>query len=494
MASQLLNDRYQLQDRISSKAGRQTYRATDLSTQNTVIVKLLIFESEFKWESLRLFEREIEVLKSLDYPTIPKYLDSFDIETTDGKGFGLVQTHIEAKSLEAHLSQGRVFSEKEVLQIAESLLETLSHIHSRNPSVIHRDIKPSNVLLGDSRNPSVIHRDIKPSNVLLGDRSGDYVGDVFLVDFGAVQTIDMSGRHTMTVVGTYGYMPPEQFGGRSSPASDLYSLGATLLYLITGSDPAELINNDLELEFGDVSHVSQRLENWLRKILRPIPSQRFSSADEALDALFEEESEVVRSDIVPRSSSDSQIERPWNNSQVSPVGNFEIKFSPQQVFIRKTDRVTQKTGFLEKILSISAIFILAFTIPIFIPGISSYVASFQTLFLVSIILGWSSVSIISVSLFLIMLGNLRPINGAEIFLMKSDIHETAFILKSRGKRKDRKVLTRNITCVEVIRTLDIWMGRIYYKIVGLKDIDAMQLAESIADWLNVPLHEGFFEE
>lgn len=484
MASQLFNDRYQLQDRISSKAGRQTYRAIDLSTQNIVIVKLLIFESEFKWESLRLFEREIEVLKSLDYPTIPKYLDSFDVETDDGKGFGLVQTYIEAKSLDEHLSQGRVFSEKEVLQIAESLLETLSHIHGRNPSVIHRDIKPS--------------------NVLLGDRSGDYVGDVFLVDFGAVQTIDMRGRHTMTVVGTYGYMPPEQFGGRSSPASDLYSLGATLLYLITGNDPAELMNNDLELEFGDVSNISQRLEDWLRKILRPIPSQRFGSADEAMDALFEKEPEIVRSNIVQRSSSDSQIERSWNDSQASPVGSFEIKFSPQQVFIRKTDRVTRKARFLEKIICISAIVVLAFTIAIFIPGISSYVASFQTLLLtfqtlllISIILGLSSVSI----LFLIMLGNLTPINGSEIFLMKSDLHETAFILKSRGKRKDRKVLTRNITCVEVIRTLDntsfeidIWIGRVYYKIIDLKGVDAMKLAESIADWLDVPLHDGFFEE
>ncbi len=329
MTSQLLNDRYQLQHQISSKAGRLTYRAIDTLTQKVVIVKLLLFKAEFKWESLRLFEREIEVLKSLDYPTIPNYLDSFDVETVDGKGFGLVQTYIEAKSLEEHLSQGRVFSENEVLQIAESLLETLSHIHSKNPSVIHRDIKPS--------------------NVLLGDRSGDYVGDVFLVDFGAVQTIDLRGKHTMTVVGTYGYMPPEQFGGRSSPASDLYSLGATLLYLITGNDPAELINNDLELDFGDISNISERLENWLRKILRPIPSQRFGSANEAMNALFEEEPEVVRSNLVQRSSSEVQKGRLLNDFQTSPFGNFEINFSSQQMFIRPIHKFTNATviGFQE---------------------------------------------------------------------------------------------------------------------------------------------------
>ncbi|MBD1874302.1 hypothetical protein H6F75_12480 [Nodosilinea sp. FACHB-131] len=67
--------------------------------------------------------------------------------------------------------------------------------------------------------PPVIHRDIKPSNVLLKNRSGNSPGEVYLIDFGSVQTAAHGG--TVTVVGTYGYMPPEQFGGRSLPASDL---------------------------------------------------------------------------------------------------------------------------------------------------------------------------------------------------------------------------------------------------------------------------------
>ncbi|MGB3534227.1 MAG: protein kinase [Microcoleaceae cyanobacterium] len=77
----------------------------------------------------------------------------------------------------------------------------------------------------------VIHRDIKPSNILLTDRSGNSPGTVYLVDFGSVKTVIQSG--TITIVGTYGYMPTEQFGGKTTPASDLYSLGATLIYLIT---------------------------------------------------------------------------------------------------------------------------------------------------------------------------------------------------------------------------------------------------------------------
>jgi serine/threonine protein kinase len=86
--------------------------------------------------------------------------------------------------------------------------------------------------------PTVIHRDIKPSNILLGDRSGNSLGQVYLVDFGSVQTVADGG--TITVVGIYGYMPPEQFGGKTIPASDLYSLGATLIDLLTRTHPADL--------------------------------------------------------------------------------------------------------------------------------------------------------------------------------------------------------------------------------------------------------------
>lgn len=130
-------------------------------------------------------------------------MDSFKVDLADSKGFGLVQTYIPAKSLEEHLQEGRTFSETEVKQIAKALLEVLTYLHSRQPAVIHRDIKPS--------------------NILLSDRSGNHLGEVYLVDFGAVKTTAQQQGGTMTVVGTYGYMAQEQFGGRAVPASDLYS-------------------------------------------------------------------------------------------------------------------------------------------------------------------------------------------------------------------------------------------------------------------------------
>jgi hypothetical protein len=89
----------------------------------------------------------------------------------------------------------------------------------------------------------------------------------------------------MTIVGTYGYMPPEQFSGRAFPASDLYSLGATLIYLVTGTHPADLLQEDLLLEFESVVHLSPSFVQWLKLLTHPNRKQRLTSATVALKAL-----------------------------------------------------------------------------------------------------------------------------------------------------------------------------------------------------------------
>ena len=136
------------------------------------------------------------------------------------------------------------------------------------------------------QNPPVIHRDIKPSNILLHSRSGHSVGQVYLVDFGSVQNQAAKFGGTITVVGTYGYMAPEQFGGRSVPASDLYGLGATLIYLVTGLHPTELPQQDLRIQFADrVRHLNSNLIHWLEWMTEPSLDQRLSSAGEAWHSL-----------------------------------------------------------------------------------------------------------------------------------------------------------------------------------------------------------------
>lgn len=265
-----MGDRFEIKQPLSQKTGRETWLAVDQQTADWVVVKLLTFSSDFEWEALKLFEREIQILQHVTHPQIPRYIDSFELDQPDCRGFVLVQSYIDAPSLETHLRAGRTFSELDLQQIAEALLIILIELHTQNPPIVHRDIKPS--------------------NILLGDRSGSQVGQVYLVDFGSVQLATAHPSGTITVVGTYGYMPPEQFAGRAVPASDLYSLGATLIYLATGRHPADLLTDELRIEFKQCVGLSPGLIRWLERLVAPLPSQRFAHATAALEALHQSQS------------------------------------------------------------------------------------------------------------------------------------------------------------------------------------------------------------
>ena len=253
-------DRYRIESLLSRQNGRRTFLATDLQSNDPVAIKLLIFGPDFTWDDLKLFEREAEVLKSLDHAAIPKYLNFFEVELSSGKGFALVQSYIAAQSLQQWIQGGRTFSEEDLKAIARDLLKILDYMHNRQPAVIHRDIKPS--------------------NILLADRTAHSTGKVYLVDFGSVQTAVKGG--TRTIVGTYGYMPPEQFGGVTTPSSDIYALGVTLIYLATGCSPDELPQQELRLYFEDRVNLSPRLVRWIQQAIAPSIEKRLQSASQAL--------------------------------------------------------------------------------------------------------------------------------------------------------------------------------------------------------------------
>ncbi|MBD2741663.1 serine/threonine-protein kinase [Coleofasciculus sp. FACHB-1120] len=315
MKGEVLGDRYQIEQQLGKRelgkrAGRRTLLVRDQKTQQLVVVKILTFGNDFEWDDLKLFEREAETLKSLTHPAIPRYLDYFELNSPNYKGFALVQTYVEGKSLEEHLKGGRTFSEADIKQITTTSLEILNYLHSRQPPVIHRDIKPS--------------------NILLTNRSGNTVGEVYLVDFGAVQTLAAKEGGTITVVGTYGYMPPEQFGGRAVPASDLYSLGATLIYLATGQHPADLPQTDnLQIEFEKAANLSPAFINWLKRMTHPSLNRRLASASEALQALKQEH---------PTTDSFTPIVKKPTGSKISLTKNADfIKISiPPKGFTAST--------------------------------------------------------------------------------------------------------------------------------------------------------------
>lgn len=258
-----LKDRYQLQVKLGQDASRQTWRALDLNQSSLVVIKLLALSPTMQWDESKLFEREAQVLQKLDHPRIPKYLDYFFLEQLPGSRFSwfcLVQTCIPGSSLQELLDRGQRFTETEIEKLAIEVLTILIYLHDLEPPVLHRDIKPSNLVWGED------------------DR-------IYLVDFGAVQDQAMVEGVTFTVVGTYGYVPMEQFGGRSVPASDLYALGATLVHLLTGRSPADLPQHNSRLQFADQVSLDSGFVLWIGRLLEPNLADRFTTARQALSAL-----------------------------------------------------------------------------------------------------------------------------------------------------------------------------------------------------------------
>ncbi|MGK7924009.1 MAG: serine/threonine protein kinase [Spirulina sp.] len=240
--------------------GRVTYLATELNSNCSVVVKQFQFaRTATQWSEYQAYEQEIKILKNLNYPQIPRYIDSFP---TVG-GFCMIQEYKNAQSL----SVPRQWTPQEIKRIAISVLEILQYLHTRIPPIIHRDLKPENILIDDQMN-------------------------VYLVDFGFARIGGGEVAASSVVKGTLGFMPPEQmFNRQLSPASDLYSLGATLICLLTETPSVEI--GRLMDEMGRIRLRTQKAIkklhplwlDWLEKMVVPQAKNRYASAEEALECL-----------------------------------------------------------------------------------------------------------------------------------------------------------------------------------------------------------------
>jgi serine/threonine protein kinase len=292
---ELLGDRYRILEVLGQGGIGTTYKAEDLQTQQQVALKALSLRRITDWKVLELFEREARVLSYLKHPAIPRYLNYFQVDTPENRWFYLVQELAAGRSLATWVKEGWRIGETEARQLAIQVLEVLSYLHSLNPPVIHRDIKPQNIL----RRPD---------------------GQIFLVDFGAVQdTYRDTLTQGSTVVGTYGYMAPEQFRGKAVLATDLYGLGATLLFLLTHQSPADLPQRRLKIDIRACTQLSPTFADWLDQMLEPAMEDRFPSAKEALAALQNQPHR--QSELIPSAS----------GIQRQPVGSrIQLRCTPQE--------------------------------------------------------------------------------------------------------------------------------------------------------------------
>jgi WD40 repeat protein len=256
----LLAGRYRIAGVLGTGGTATAYRAEDIRTRETCVVKELRLERSAEWKVVELFEREARLLARLDHPRVPRFRDWFSED--EGARLYLVEDLVEGRSLAALLRDGRHFTESEAVDLALELAEVLRYIHSAEPPVVHRDIKPSNVLVADSgpgRRPHL--------------RA--------LIDFGAAREELELGRRAQqgqTVAGSFGYMPFEQFEGRASPRSDLYALGATVAHLLAHREPSAMLTPEGRIDFGPYVNVSAGLRAVLARLTEPRPEHRYPDA------------------------------------------------------------------------------------------------------------------------------------------------------------------------------------------------------------------------
>ncbi|MBD2021702.1 serine/threonine protein kinase [Leptolyngbya sp. FACHB-36] len=317
MVSQILGDRYEVERQIGKQTGRWTLLARDMTTQEQVIIKLLVLDEELDWDDLKLFEREVEILKSLSHPAIPRYLDFFEHSLPNDRAIALVRSHIDGRSLQQLVLQGRRLTETETKQVAKAMLLVLDYLHGQPSPIIHRDIKPSNILLANRQ--------------------------LYLIDFGSVKALSGNNDTAFTVVGTYGYMPPEQFSGRAIPASDLYSLGATLVTVLTGTHPSSLPRRGIKFDLTGVTSLSPEFTDWLEWLMEPNLEHRAKSAQEALQALEHGGRRLTGAAIAKPSDTKVWLTKDTNSLELlipSRLGQLQLQIDPQQISL-----ISKRLGF-----------------------------------------------------------------------------------------------------------------------------------------------------
>ncbi|MEM8860725.1 MAG: serine/threonine-protein kinase, partial [Chloroflexota bacterium] len=262
----MLQNRYKIMGTLGVGGFSSVYQARDMrfaAVTRLCAIKEMVTASKSKATrelAQKTFETEASILATLEHPSIPEVFDYF----SEGNSYYLVMEFIRGKDLEAVASARKEpCTEEEVLKWALQVCDVMIYLHNQKPEPI-------------------VFRDLKPSNLML-----DQHGRIRLIDFGIAKIFREGAKGTM--IGTEGYSPPEQYRGQSSPAGDVYALGATLHHLLTLRDPR------LEPPFSwherPIKESNPSISDGFTKIISRCLSykaaERYQNAGELKDALTE---------------------------------------------------------------------------------------------------------------------------------------------------------------------------------------------------------------
>ncbi|MES2178629.1 MAG: serine/threonine-protein kinase [Gemmatimonadota bacterium] len=292
----MIAKRYEIIRPIGQGSFGRTFLGRDREANRDVALKILDKRADVDLKSLELFEREAAVLRSTRHHGIPEVFDLLRDEWEGVPASILVMEYVEGESLAAMIDANRQHDPAEVMHLFLEMLGILEYLHGRVPPVVHRDIKPSNIIVRPNGQPA-------------------------LVDFGSVRRVFLEADEAgSTIVGTYGYMPYEQYMGQATPSSDLYSLAATFLQLLTGRPPREFMSGEGRIQIPENLPGDPRLGPILVKLLKPSPAERYASARDVRQALLAPASPTLTgSSNVLRSSSRVAMRSAVDLSSLGPV-------------------------------------------------------------------------------------------------------------------------------------------------------------------------------
>jgi len=283
--------RYEIVRRIGGGGMGAVYLAKDRNLGDAPrAVKEMIeshIDSSQHEKAINDFKRESLLLTSLEHSSIPTIYDYFYDDAASR--FYLVMKYISGGDIAARLrnAPGGRIDEKTVTAWAIQVADVLDYLHSQRTPIIYRDLKPANLMIDGNS------------------------GRVMLIDFGIARWVTKQEKG-VTAVGTMGYAPPELFSGKVEPRSDLYSLGATMFHLLTGSDPQD--NPLLIFDFTKNPRprqinpaLSVEMERILMRAVEHKPEARFRSAAEMRDTLTHHLERLKTGDVSYGTPSGQQV-------------------------------------------------------------------------------------------------------------------------------------------------------------------------------------------